>query len=164
MNGTFQACKDRQYPFGPTSIPTPLCDNAQKIVEQAKKTKFYDLSTKLEFHVTNIKEKYDTVIEVIEADCLEQGIRLKVALNLNPVVLNMASHKRPGGGYQTGAGAQEENIFRRTNYYQSLEDPDSLDQGRQWGYPLPEFSTIYSPSVFAFRSSEKSGTSVICAL
>jgi len=75
----------------------------------------------------------------------------------NPVVLNMASHKRPGGGYKNGAGAQEENIFRRSNYYMSLEDPDKLDSQRRWRYPLFEFGGIYSPNVIVFKESENRG-------
>lgn len=35
---------------------------------------------------------------VYKGDCLEVGLQLKRQLGLNPVVLNMASHKRPGGG------------------------------------------------------------------
>ncbi|KAG2378702.1 hypothetical protein C9374_007850 [Naegleria lovaniensis] len=37
-------------------------------------------------------------------------------------LLNMASSKRPGGGYREGAGSQEENLFRRTSLAFSLED------------------------------------------
>jgi hypothetical protein len=46
-------------------------------------------------------------------------------------------------GYRTGAGAQEENLFRRTNYFQVLGDPDEINDSnyceREWAYPLPEF-------------------------
>lgn len=54
-------------------------------------------------------------------------------------LLNMASAKRPGGGYKTGSGAQEENLFRRTSLAFSLEDIDHWDVDRKWIYPLPEF-------------------------
>ncbi len=62
-----------------------------------------------------------------------------------------------GGVYRHGAGAQEENLFRRSNYYQSLEDPKKIDAGRRWGYPLRDFSGVYSPSVRVFRAAESKG-------
>ena len=77
-------------------------------------------------------------------DCIELGIEL-IQKSYNPVVLNMASHKRPGGGYMTGAGAQEENIFRRSNYFQHLQDFEKK-------YPMN--GAIYSPDVVVFRSNE----------
>jgi uncharacterized protein (TIGR02452 family) len=49
----------------------------------------------------------ETTIEVIEKDCLEAALHLKLNKGLNPAVLNMASAKRPGGGYKNGSGAQE---------------------------------------------------------
>lgn len=41
-----------------------------------------------------------------------------VATTARPVVLNMANAYRAGGGFRTGAGAQEENLHRRTNLFQ----------------------------------------------
>ena len=63
-----------------------------------------------------------------------------------------------GGGYLSGAGAQEENLFRRTNYVQHLADPDKeFDPKRKWFYRLPEFSCVYSTNVFIIRASEAEG-------
>lgn len=58
----------------------------------------------------------------------------------------------------SGAGAQEENLFRRTNYVQHLADPDKrFDPERKWSYRLPEFSCVYSTNVQVFRASEAQG-------
>lgn len=123
---------------------------------------------------------FPTVFEVIDADCLDEALRLKQQLGLNPVVLNMASAKRPGGGslvlqtdnfhifnltkraflglgYENGAGAQEENLFRRTNLAFVLADIEGFDRKRKWHYPLPEFSSVYTPRAFVLRSSEQTG-------
>ena len=63
-----------------------------------------------------------------------------------------------GGGYLSGAGAQEENLFRRTNYVQHLADPEKkFDPSREWKYRIPEFSCIYSKNVFIIRASEADG-------
>ncbi|AVK75548.1 hypothetical protein pqer_cds_1126 [Pandoravirus quercus] len=95
--------------------------------------------------------------EVVRGDCLKAAIALKTERGLNPAVLNMASSRRPGGGYKTGAAAQEENIFRRSNYFLSLEDPRRIDRQRQWRYPLHGLCGIYSPSVSVFRGPEDEG-------
>ena len=63
-----------------------------------------------------------------------------------------------GGGYLGGAGAQEENLFRRTNYVQHLADPNKeFDPDRSWSYRLLEFCSIYSTNVQIFRASEAKG-------
>ncbi|AGO85642.2 hypothetical protein psal_cds_1283 [Pandoravirus salinus] len=95
--------------------------------------------------------------EVVRGDCLRAAVALKTDRGLNPAVLNMASSRRPGGGYKTGAAAQEENIFRRSNYFLSLEDPRRIDRQRQWRYPLQGLCGIYSPSVSVFRGPEDEG-------
>ena len=103
-----------------------------------------------------------TVVDVINADCLEEGIRL-LDLGYNPAILNMASRHNPGGGVMNGAGAQEETIFRRTNLFLSLYQYASyaekygLKKSRHQ-YPMDRnFGGIYSPNVSIFRECEANG-------
>jgi uncharacterized protein (TIGR02452 family) len=81
----------------------------------------------------------------------------------NPVVLNLASRRNPGGGVVTGAGAQEEYLFRCSNYFRSLyqfahyADLYNLEF-REERYPLDRnFGGIYSPGVTIFKGKEKDG-------
>jgi uncharacterized protein (TIGR02452 family) len=89
----------------------------------------------------------DTRIELYSEDCLDTEFRLRNT-GLNPCVLNMASTTTPGGGWLEGAGAQEESLFRRSNYFECLTEDL---------YPLPEFGGVYSPSVTIFRNTEAKG-------
>jgi len=104
-----------------------------------------------------------TKIGVIHADCLEVA-ELMTQLGNKPVVLNMASSYHPGGGVLKGAGAQEENIFRRSNLYTALYQ--YVDYGEKYqvtrnpyfSYPLERnYGAIYSPNITIFRAAEHSG-------
>jgi hypothetical protein len=53
---------------------------------------------------------------------------------------------------------QTENLFRRSNYFQFLEDPQKIDKKRKWKYPLPEFGGIYSPKVQLLRGAIMGGS------
>jgi uncharacterized protein (TIGR02452 family) len=117
--------------------------------ESAEKRKKYDEPT----NVAN----FTTVTQVIEGDCLELALYLKNKHKCNPAMLIMASQSHPGGGYQNGSFAQEENICRRTNLFMCLDDPYVMDSGRNWNYPLPEFGGVYVPSCLVIRDSEENG-------
>ena len=90
------------------------------------------------------------------------GMRL-VDEGYNPAGLNMASRRNPGGSVTTGAGAQEETIFRRTNIHPSLYQ--YAEYAEQYGlvkspmqYPLERnYGGAYSPRVTIFRGDERSG-------
>jgi len=105
---------------------------------------------------------YLTKYSVINADCLETA-ELFVKAGFNPCVLNLASGFNPGGGVINGAGAQEENIFRRTNLFLSLYQ--FVSYANEYGikkhvksYPLNKRTGgIYSADITVFRGSEKNG-------
>jgi uncharacterized protein (TIGR02452 family) len=123
-----------------------------------KTTAFFDR----EFKLGKLADEYKTAFSVINADCLETA-QLLVKSGLNACVLNLASRKNPGGGVVNGAGAQEENLFRRSNLFLSLyqfasysNDYGILKHHNQ--YPLDScFGGIYSPEITVFRGSEQNG-------
>jgi uncharacterized protein (TIGR02452 family) len=102
------------------------------------------------------------IIEVIEDDVLSVTKKL-VDNGEHPAVLNLASRQNPGGGVITGAGAQEEYLFRCSNYFGSLYQFAHYANSynlvkRKESYPLDKnFGGVYSPKVTIFRASEKSG-------
>jgi len=131
------------------------------IENQAKdiKTIFYENPPKV---VQNVNDTA-TKIAVINADCLETA-RLISLSGFNPVVLNMADRQNPGGGVINGAGAQEENIFRRSNLYVSLYQfvdyslQYNIQRNTIFSYPLNrDTGGIYSQAVTIFRGSEANG-------
>ncbi len=107
-----------------------------------------------------------TIVEVQNIDCLYAGVQLKKE-GYNPAVLNMASRSHPGGGVITGARAQEETLFRRTNLFRSLFQFASF--ASRYGirksrcqYPLDRnFGGIYTPDAIYFRENEKNGYALL---
>jgi uncharacterized protein (TIGR02452 family) len=103
--------------------------------------------------------KYDTIIEVVNMDCLYDA-KLLLDKGLHPAVLNMASFHTPGGGVERGSAAQEESIFRRTNIASSLYQFHYIGENykinqREERYPLEyNYGGIYSPDITVFRKAE----------
>ncbi|CAF0972161.1 unnamed protein product [Didymodactylos carnosus] len=121
----------------------------------------------------------ETFVEVVNEDCLccyQDLIKNSDEKKLSPVVLNMANADTPGGGYRRGDGAQEENLFRRSNYFRSLDvdlDPEkptnrfccnsdckeeSIGKKPKM-YPMDEFGAIYTSGLTVFRNPEDQGYS-----
>jgi uncharacterized protein (TIGR02452 family) len=110
-------------------------------------------------------------VKVVNEDCLV--LYQKLALEGHrPLLLNMANRDSPGGGYRKGDRAQEENLFRRSNYYQSL-DIEVADADRserfyctdkcalkpvppspyRFLYSMEEFGAIYTSGIAVFRQT-----------
>ena len=69
-------------------------------------------------------------------------------------VLNLASERHPGGGWQNGAMAQEEALCYRSSLHLSLHKSY---------YPFSSLSVIYTPSVLIIRSATSAGHSLYTA-
>lgn len=70
-----------------------------------------------------------TKIIVKNDDSIHCGHQLQQE-GYNPVVLNLASRRNPGGGVKNGSRAQEESLFRSTNLFLSNV---SLCRGLRFG-------------------------------
>lgn len=109
----------------------------------------------------------NTSIEVLNADCIDAAKQLLDATGTPPLVLNMASATHAGGGVESGASAQEENLCRRTDYVRFLFRYTPLavryaflgiERDDRNSYPLDRWDgAVYSEGVTIFRGNEAEG-------
>lgn len=69
--------------------------------------------------------------------------------------LNFASARRPGGGFQHGAQAQEESLARASALYPCLmTHPEYYERNKALGSPIYLDIVLYSPNVPFFRDDD----------
>lgn len=100
------------------------------------------------------------VIEIVDDDTLTHAKTL-VDKGYHVTVLNMASTYLPGGGVMKGSGAQEEDLFRRTNLMGYLYHLHPI--GRDFGFTVPSnhifypidggHDIIWTPQVAVFKDN-----------
>jgi uncharacterized protein (TIGR02452 family) len=109
-------------------------------------TMFYDDQHDFEIVVDN----QPTVIQMVDNDTLTVAANYKDAC-----CLNFASHKRPGGGYESvrhlrmPIRTQEEDLFRRSNLPELMDIP----QVKQY-YPLNGAQGFFTPNVLVTLDKE----------
>lgn len=127
-----------------------------------------------EISLRNVEHKYTTEYKVVNQDCLAYAKTLYDQDYTDDLcVLNMASPKNPGGGVYGGAGAQEEYLFRCSDYFRFLfqyADPAMFDCEKEYGiphnphhsYPLKRnYGGVYSHGVTVFRDTEANGYALL---
>lgn len=130
--------------------------------EMVRSTKFYSKS----FIIQERSCRYNTEVRVENSDCLIIAKELKEQ-GYKVAVLNMASRQNPGGGVYGGAGAQEENLFRRSNLFRSMFQFASY--ASQYGlkkspyqYPLDRnFGGVFTSNAIVFRDLEQKGYALL---
>ena len=83
----------------------------------------------------------ETDIEIENTDTITAALR-ECSAGHRVLVLNMANAERPGGGFLSGAKAQEEDLFRCSNLSKTLTEDL---------YPMLGTDIIYSPKVHILR-------------
>jgi len=151
---TLSIVKEGAYSTNGKSVTIPN----KGVQEQAE---FFSAPFKLEPVAGNTPTRFS----VVESDCLVTAYILAHS-GFNPCVLNMASRQNPGGGVTGGAGAQEENLFRRSNLFLSLyQFAPYADEYKEYGikksehqYPLDRtYGGVYSGGITVFRETEPDG-------
>ena len=98
----------------------------------------------------------------VNADCVAVAESL-ADQGLSPAILNLASRRKPGGGYDSGRGAQEEYLCQVSTLSQSLYQyykpvkcvKEAGVEIKFNAYPLDiNFGGIYSPNVTFFREGK----------
>ena len=96
---------------------------------------------------------HQTEFEVKNETTLSAAQRL-LGSGHNPVALNFASATHPGGGFLSGARAQEEYLARSSGLYACLRN-NPMYKFHMWNYdPLYSNYAIYSPAVPVFRADD----------
>ncbi len=108
------------------------------------------------FEVTKIADEMR--VEVTDETTLEASKRIcKQDENANPFVLNFASAKNPGGGFLSGAEAQEESLARSSSLYPCLTANFAMyEYNRKGNSCLYSDWMIYSSKVPVFRNDDGS--------
>jgi uncharacterized protein (TIGR02452 family) len=95
----------------------------------------------------------ETRIQVTNETTLGASRRL-VESGLKPVALNFANGIHPGGGFLSGARAQEEVLCRSSALYQTLIDDPMYQEHKERPRPDSTDWAIYSPDVPVFRTDD----------
>lgn len=121
-------------------LTVQFCEKNKRKFEKSENTVYtFNL-----LHEGVIPGALPTSLQVLNEDTLTTALALRKE-GLNPLILNMASERNPGGGVERGAAAQEESLFRRTNYCVNLTDEF---------YPLPFDQVIYSSNIAVIKDEK----------
>ncbi|PKV50048.1 uncharacterized protein (TIGR02452 family) [Aquimarina sp. MAR_2010_214] len=116
-------------------------------------TKYYS-SDKLDEILDNLKfeSEYETLFQVVEETTIQSVERVVGEGYLNPMCLNFASAKNPGGGFFNGAQAQEESIARSSGLYPcQISAIEFYETHRAMKSCIYTDGMIYSPMVPIIR-------------
>lgn len=101
-------------------------------------------------HPSPAKGPHTTTYEVTNETTLSAQQR-HLAKGHNVISLNFAAATNPGGGFLTGARAQEEYLCRSSALFLAIKDSPMYAYHRREGHKRYSDAMIYSPDVPVFR-------------
>jgi len=128
--------------------------NISKLVDVLEATRQAAEATTMTFHLGSAPCSLGTTsIEVVNQGTLGASYELQQA-GFNVLALNFASARNPGGGFLTGAEAQEENLARNSTLFACLTTPAAAPYYKRAETnrdPLYSHDIVYSPLVPVIR-------------
>lgn len=100
-----------------------------------------------------VRHRSPAKVKVVNEDTLDTAMIMCEDHELEPLILNMASETHPGGGVAKGNHAQEECLFRRTNYCNCVNKRDHYPIGPD-EFVVTEEVTIVKNSDHAWLSED----------
>jgi uncharacterized protein (TIGR02452 family) len=131
-----------------------LIDVANDLKKCLSHTTYFDSETLVQIRDKILKQDkiYPTTEFEVKNETTLTGTERLSKLNGIIGVLNFASAKNPGGGFLTGAQAQEESLARSSGLYRSLlKGAEYYEQHRLQKSCLYSDRMIYSPGCPVFR-------------
>ncbi|KAF9150224.1 hypothetical protein BG015_007985 [Linnemannia schmuckeri] len=144
MTETLQAIETLSYISSTGSIVTL---DKEKLFSGVRRSRLYQ-GSRIRRQIMDTQK--DPIIRVINADSLDEALRLK-RQGYKPIVLDMANREFPGGDYRADGTTQEAGLFLRTNLYQCLD----TEPRRSEFYPLPSQGAVYCPNMVVIRKSSQ---------
>ncbi|KAF9136622.1 hypothetical protein BGX30_011027 [Mortierella sp. GBA39] len=144
MAETLQAVESLSYISSTGSVVTLDKD---KLFSGVRRSKQYQ-GSRIRRQIMDTQK--DPIIRVVNADSLDEALRLK-RQGYKPIVLDMANREFPGGDYRADGTTQEAGLFLRTNLYQCLD----TEPRRSEFYPLPSQGAVYCPNMVVLRKSSQ---------
>lgn len=136
-------------------------DISEEIENSVEETILYQPGATFDSRIKPLENKRRGHIDLTNETTLHAAIRLSKDLKIPQdeiVVLNYASARNPGGGYDTGANAQEESIARQTSLISSITQErvrEMYDYNRKEKSLLYSDYMIYTPSAVIFRNDNE---------
>lgn len=130
---------------------TNLLGETVEIASQVERAKAGRISYPPQAQLSEkFEARYNTRIYVHNQTTLSAA-QLYVATGYSTVALNFASARHPGGGWLSGAQAQEESLGRASGLVTCIEDDEMYQRHLRLRDALYTNSAIYSPEVPVFR-------------
>lgn len=119
----------------------------------AARTAKVSIQPDIELPMVGTQSFIQTQIQITNETTLGASRRL-IRNGLRPLALNFANGLEPGGGFLSGARAQEETLCRSSSLYETLLGDQMYAKRRK--RPLPDSTdwVIYSPEVPVFRADD----------
>lgn len=161
MKGNQQISRDRAADLGQQTVAIlnaksyrtargTLVDISMQIEKSVTETVSYPPDKPLP---TVERSNKQTQYHVTSDTTLVAGRRLS-GQGLRVAALNFASAKHPGGGFLTGARAQEESLARSSGLYACISGNAMYEFHRSLSDPMYTNYAIYSPDVPVIRTDE----------